>query len=323
MNIYSSTTRFKAQEILPVENTQRINTGLELNIEGVGKQYTRSFWGLSDVSLNLGPGVLGLLGPNGAGKSTLMRILATITKPTTGKVTWNGKDITKSPDELRAVLGYLPQDFGIYPHLSPIEFLEYLAAMKGLNGKTARNRIDELLQLVNLTEERKRPLGGFSGGMKQRVGIAQALLIDPFLLIVDEPTAGLDPEERAHFRNLLSDLSSERIVILSTHIVSDVEATATMIALISRGHLLRHTTPESLLQELQNKVWEWVVQSADLPALQERYRFSSQVRRADGVHVRAVAETRPTLDAESVEPNLEDVYLYTMSVASQPQNEGK
>lgn len=319
MSTYSTTTRQKAHAIPFVEQMQPEVTSLTLNIEGVGKQYTRNFWGLSDVSLSLNCGVLGLLGPNGAGKSTLMRILATITKPTTGKVTWNGRDTAKSPDELRTVLGYLPQDFGVYPHLTPVEFLEYLAAIKGLDGKAARKRIEELLQLVNLTEVRKRPLGGFSGGMKQRVGIAQALLNDPRLLIVDEPTAGLDPEERARFRNLLSDLSSERIVVLSTHIVSDVEATATMIALISKGRLLRHTTPEILLQELQNQVWEWVVQSTDLPTLQGRYRFSSQVRRMDGIHVRAVAESRPTLDAESVEPNLEDVYLHAMSVAGQSQ----
>jgi ABC-2 type transport system ATP-binding protein len=322
MSIFSSTTNLKAQTLPAAKRAQPDTISLTLNIEGVSKQYTRTFWGLSDVSLNLSSGVLGLLGPNGAGKSTLMRILATITKPTTGKVTWNGTDIAKSPDELRAVLGYLPQDFGVYPHLTPVEFLEYLASIKGLDGKAARNRIEELLQLVNLTEVRKRPLGGFSGGMKQRVGIAQALLNDPHLLIVDEPTAGLDPEERARFRNLLSDLSSERIVILSTHIVSDVEATATMIALISKGRLLRHTTSETLLQELQNQVWEWVVQSADLPALQGRYRFSSQVRRVDGIHVRAVAESRPTLEAESVEPNLEDVYLHAMSAAGQSQKEG-
>lgn len=322
MSIFSSTTDLKVQTIPAVEQTQQNSTTLTLNIEGVGKQYTRSSWGLRDISLNLRSGVLGLLGPNGAGKSTLMRILATITRPTTGKVSWNGKDIAKSPDELRAVLGYLPQDFGIYPHLTPVEFLDYLAAIKGLDSRAAHNRIEELLQLVNLTEVRNRPLGGFSGGMKQRVGIAQALLNDPRLLIVDEPTAGLDPEERARFRNLLSDLSSERIVILSTHIVSDVEATATMIALISNGRLLRYTAPETLLKELQDRVWEWVVQSTDLVALQGRYRFSSQVRRTDGVHVRAVAETRPTLEAQSVEPNLEDVYLNAMNGKAQTNEEG-
>ncbi|MBL8057800.1 MAG: ABC transporter ATP-binding protein, partial [Anaerolineales bacterium] len=266
MSTFTALAGPPATRALPIPTrAQAASSALSLAIEGVGKQYTRAVWGLSDLSLHLGVGVLGLLGPNGAGKSTLMRILATVTRPTTGRVLWNGTDIARAPDGLRAVLGYLPQDFGVYPHLNTVEFLEYLAALKGLDGRTARRRIDELLQLVNLTEVRRRPLGGFSGGMRQRVGIAQALLNDPRLLIVDEPTAGLDPEERARFRNLLSDLSSERIVILSTHIVSDVEATATAIALMSQGRLLRHAAPEILLQELQGQVWEWVVPSADLP----------------------------------------------------------
>ena len=183
-----------------------------------------TFRGLKGFSIEIKPGILGLLGPNGAGKSTFMRILATITKPTEGRVLWNDADVVKSPDSLRAVLGYLPQDFGVYPNLNCIEFLEYMAAIKGLDAKSTKRRIDELLQVVNLVEAAKRPLGGYSGGMKQRVGIAQALLNDPQLLIVDEPTVGLDPEERVRFRNLLSDLSGERIVILSTHIVSDVRS---------------------------------------------------------------------------------------------------
>ncbi len=211
---------------------------LQLSIRGVVKRYRGNVLGLDDFSLEIGPGVLGLLGPNGAGKSTLMRILATVTRPTAGVVTWNGADITRDPDSLRAVLGYLPQDFGVYPNLSALEFLEYVAAAKGLAGRAARARIEALLELVNLTDAARRPLGGFSGGMRQRVGIAQALLNDPRLLIVDEPTAGLDPEERVRFRNLLAELSGERIVILSTHIVSDVEATAGRIALIQRGRLV-------------------------------------------------------------------------------------
>lgn len=180
---------------------------MNLLIESVGKQYRGNVWGLQNISLQLRPGVLGLLGPNGAGKSTLMRILATVTRPTRGRVLWNDADVLSSPDPLRTVLGYLPQGFGIYPHLTAFEFLEYLAAVKGLEPSSARRRIDELLSVVNLTDVRDRPLGGFSGGMRQRVGIAQALLNDPQLLIVDEPTAGLDPEERVRFRNLLSELS--------------------------------------------------------------------------------------------------------------------
>lgn len=283
---------------------------MKLVIDKVSKLYKGKIWGLRDFSLEVRPGVLGLVGPNGAGKSTLMRILATVTKPTEGKVTWNGTDIAKSPDRLRAVLGYLPEDFGIYPNLNAVEFLEYLAAMKGLDGKLARKRIDELLQVVNLVEVRKRPLGGYSGGMKQRVGIAQALLNDPQLLIVDEPTSGLDPEERVRFRNLLSDLSGERIVILSTHIVSDVEAAATEIAIINEGRLLTHSTPEALLRAVEGKVWEWVIPSADLTAARQRYLISSTVRRSDGVHVRLVADTPPGAEAQAISPTLEDAYLH-------------
>src|SRR5579859_935756 len=208
---------------------------MQLVLEQLNKDYRGKPAALRGVNLSLGSGVLGLLGPNGAGKSTLMRILATITRATGGRVLWNGMDIAKNPDSLRGVLGYLPQDFGIYPNLSAIEFLEYLAAVKQIPSRTARQRIAELLELVNLVEAARRPLGGFSGGMRQRVGIAQALLSDPQLLIVDEPTGGLDPEERLRFRNLLSDLGGDRIVILSTHIVSDVEATASSIALIDQG----------------------------------------------------------------------------------------
>lgn len=283
---------------------------MELKISQLGKQYRRDFWGLKDFSLEVQPGVLGLLGPNGAGKSTFMRMLATITKPSAGTITWDGTDIAKSPDTLRAVLGYLPQDFGIYPNLNAIEFLEYMAAIKGLDANSARRRIDELLQLVNLVEVAKRPLGGYSGGMKQRVGIAQALLNDPQLLIVDEPTVGLDPEERVRFRNLLSDLSGERIVILSTHIVSDVEATATRIALVNKGSLLREAAPEDLLKELDGMVWEWSVPSAELPALKQQHIVSGTIRRSDGVEVRVISGSRPEAQAQNVTPNLEDAYLY-------------
>jgi len=286
---------------------------MKLSLEGVSKLYSGKVWGLRDFTLEVGPGILGLLGPNGAGKSTLMRILATITKPTNGTVIWNGLNIARSPNQLRAVLGYLPQDFGVYPNLNAIEFLEYLAAAKGLDRKTARQRIQELLQVVNLVEAQKRPLGSYSGGMRQRVGIAQALLNDPELLIVDEPTAGLDPEERVRFRNLLSELSGARIVILSTHIVSDVEAAATNIALIARGHLVTCAAPEELLQSVEGKVWERVVPSAELPALRQRYLTSSTMHRSDGVHLRIVAEEAPGAKAIPQPPTLEDAYLYWIS----------
>ena len=283
---------------------------MRLTVTDLGKQYRSDLWGLRNFSLEIKPGILGLLGPNGAGKSTFMRMLATITRPTDGRILWNDVDIVRSPDRMRAVLGYLPQDFGVYPNLNAVEFLEYMAAIKGLDSASAKRRIDELLQVVNLPEAAKRPLGGYSGGMKQRVGIAQALLNDPQLLIVDEPTVGLDPEERVRFRNLLSDLSGERIVILSTHIVSDVEATATHIALVNKGHLLCESAPEDLLRELEGKVWEWVVSSDDLPALKQKHIVSGTIRKSNGVQVRVVSGEPPQASARSVSPNLEDAYLY-------------
>jgi ABC-type multidrug transport system ATPase subunit len=294
---------------------------MRLVIEGVSKLYKGNVWGLRGFSMALEPGVLALVGPNGAGKSTLMRILATIAQPTEGRVTWTGADaapvdIARSPDVLREVLGYLPQDFGIYPNLNAVEFLEYLAALKGLDSHSARQRIDELLQIVNLGEVCKRPLGNYSGGMKQRVGIAQALLNDPQLLIVDEPTAGLDPEERVRFRNLLSDLAGSRIVILSTHIVSDAEATATEVAIIDNGHLLEHAAPERMLRAVQGKVWNWIIPSAELTTARQQHLISSTARRSDGVHVRVVSETPPNPDAQAVVPTLEDAYLYYLSLAN-------
>ena len=283
---------------------------MKLTVSDLGKQYRRDFWGLKGFSIEIKPGILGLLGPNGAGKSTFMRMLATITKPTDGKILWNDVDVVKSPDTMRAMLGYLPQDFGVYPNLNCVEFLEYMAAIKGLNAAATRKRIDELLQVVNLVEAAKRPLGGYSGGMKQRVGIAQALLNDPQLLIVDEPTVGLDPEERVRFRNLLSDLSGERIVILSTHIVSDVESTATRIALVNKGQLLRESAPEDLLKEIENKVWEWTVASDELVRIKQNHIVSGTIRKSDGVQVRVVSENQPNATAQSISPNLEDAYLY-------------
>jgi len=282
---------------------------MKLTIERVSKHYKRKAWALREFSLDLGPGVVGLIGPNGAGKSTLMRILATVSKPSEGRVTWNGADIATYPNAVREMLGYLPQDFGVYPHLTPVEFLGYLAAAKGLSLARTRQRIDELLILVNLTEVYNRPLGGFSGGMRQRVGIAQALLNDPRFLIVDEPTAGLDPEERVRFRDLLTTLSGDRIVLLSTHIVSDVEAVASSIALIAEGQLIRHAAPEFLLRDLDGRVWEWVVESDEVEEARRKWLVTGTVRRADGVHVRIVSAAPPSPDARPLPPALEDVYL--------------
>jgi ABC-type multidrug transport system ATPase subunit len=285
---------------------------LKLEIQEVGKRYKGDVWGVSNLNLDLETGVLGLLGPNGAGKSTLMRILATVTKATTGCVKWDGVDIATSPNRLRKVLGYLPQDFGIYPNLNAVEFLSYLATARGLSGRSADLRIDHLLELVNLSDVRKKPLGSLSGGMKQRVGIAQALLNDPKLLIVDEPTAGLDPEERVRFRSLLAELAGDRIVILSSHIVSDIEATATAIAVIKNGSLLFHGAPEDLLRQVEGKVWEMLISSADLTAAKQKFVLSGTVRTSEGVRVRVVAGEQPDGGAHSLIPTLEDAYLHLL-----------
>lgn len=283
---------------------------MEIVLKNLGKQYGKKVWGIQDLSLEIGPGVLGLLGPNGAGKSTLMSVIATITRPTCGQVVWNGVDLTDQPNRLRNVLGYLPQDFGIYPHLTAVEFLEYMAALKNLTPSESITKINQLLDLVNLSDARSRQLGEFSGGMKQRIGIAQALLNDPQVLIVDEPTAGLDPQERVRFRNLLSDLSGERIIILSTHIVPDVEAVATDIAVIKDGRLVEHALPEKMLELVEGKVWEVVVSSDELVKLREEAVVGSVVHRSRGVQTRIITDHPPTKQAEIMKPTLEDAYLF-------------
>jgi ABC-2 type transport system ATP-binding protein len=219
---------------------------VEIRIDALNKSYG-AVRAVVDFTLRLEPGVLGLLGPNGAGKSTLMRMLATVTKPSSGTIRFDGVDVVAAPDALRRTLGYLPQDFGIYPHLSASEFLEYIGALKGIPRRQLRTRIAGLLDLLNLSQVGSRPLGGFSGGMRQRVGIAQALLNDPRVLIVDEPTAGLDPEERVRLRTLLQGMASDRIIIFSTHICSDVESIAKSVAIIDRGVLLAYDAPANLL----------------------------------------------------------------------------
>jgi ABC-type multidrug transport system ATPase subunit len=242
-----------------------------------------------------------------------MSILATITLPTSGRVMWDGGDgpcdIASHPNTLRSTLGFLPQDFGVYPNLSAVEFLTYLAAIKGIDTRTAKQRVEELLTLVNLQSAKNRKVGGFSGGMRQRVGIAQALLNNPKLLIVDEPTAGLDPEERVRFRNLLSELSHDRIIILSTHIVSDVELTADRIALVAQGQLITCKTPDELLRSLDGKVWECIVPADMIAQFKQHHACSGTVRRQDGVHVRVVSDAKPWANAIAQPAVLEDAYL--------------
>lgn len=292
--------------------------GCSLLLESVTYRYARGPAAVSDLSLDLGPGILGLLGPNGAGKSTLMRVLATLAKPTAGRVRWNGVDIASDPNGLRACLGYLPQDFGVYSALSAREFLGFLAAVKGLAGARSRERVDTCISLVGLDESADRRLGEFSGGMRQRVGIAQALLNDPALLIVDEPTVGLDPEERMRFRHLLTDLAGQRLVILSTHIVSDVEASATALAVMDGGKLRFHGSPEALIQRADGHVWEWTVPAEQLSAVREQFVLCASLRRPDGIRVRVVSNESPHADAQAVTPGLEDAYTWLLGADAKP-----
>ena len=289
-----------------------------LCIESVSKRFRSGNYGVRDLSLTAKAGVLGLLGPNGAGKTTLMQMIATVTTPTAGRIFFDDIDIVARPDDLRRRLGYLPQDFGVYDNLTAYEFLSYFASLKGVRGKA---KVQEMLELVNLHHAASRAVGGFSGGMKQRLGIAQALVNDPDLVIVDEPTAGLDPEERVRFRNVLSDLGVGRLVILSTHIVSDVESIATEIAIMREGSLVAMATPEALMREAAGSVWQIVVPSETFEQLRRTMHVSNAVRKADGVHARIVAPVRPVPTATPAEPTLEDAYMFTMkrgAAGSQP-----
>src|SRR3954463_5185194 len=283
-----------------------------LSIEQVSKRFRAGNFGVRDLSFEAKSGVIGLLGPNGAGKTTLMQMIATITRPTSGRILFHGTDIAKRPNELRRRLGYLPQDFGVYDNLTALEFLRYFAALKGVRS---RKRITEMLETVNLHTVANRQVGGFSGGMKQRLGIAQALINDPEVVIVDEPTAGLDPEERVRFRNLLSDLGVGRLVILSTHIVSDIESIATEIAIMKHGQLVALATPEELLRRADGNVWESIVSSEHFERFRGQLTVSNAVRRPDGVHVRTVGP-KPLDDAPPAEPRLEDAFLSVMSGAA-------
>ncbi len=271
---------------------------------------------LSGVNLCLHSGELvGLIGPNGAGKSTLMKLMATLDKPTGGDLTLDGVSLVKKPGPMRRVLGYLPQQVPVYPNLSAKEFLHYMAAMKGLRRAEATRQVAALLQQLHLADAGKKPLGSFSGGMRQRVGIATALLGNPQILIVDEPTTGLDPQERVTLRNLLSELAQQRIVLLSTHIVSDVEAVAGRIMLLQGGHLLYDGSPAGVLAAAAGRVWEYRLPPGQLPPAD--LTVSSLVQTAEGVQVRAVAATPPVQNAREVVATLEDACL----VALQPGGE--
>ncbi len=281
---------------------------MQLTIQNISKKYNRNKYGIKDFSLTLKPGILGLLGPNGAGKSTLMRILASISKPTEGKVLLDGEDVVKHPNKVREILGYLPQDFGVYPNLNAYEFLEYIAAMKGVGGSNIRERIAHLLEDVNLIDAAKSPIGSYSGGMKQRIGIAQVLLNDPKILIFDEPTVGLDPEERLRFRQLLSDRANDAIILLSSHIVSDIESIADEVAIMKGGSLLAHGTLTKLVNKAEGKVYEQVIPTQRLADFKEHHAVVHTTRHSDGILVRYLTD-QPSAEGKQCVPSLEDAYL--------------
>ena len=287
---------------------------MQLTIRNLSKRYANGVQALAAVSLDVPPGMFGLLGPNGAGKSTLMRTLATLQSADSGTATLGDIDVLKEPERVRGVLGYLPQDFGVYPKVSAAELLDHLARLKGIvDAKSRRDVVDALLHRVNLYEVRKQKLGGFSGGMRQRFGIAQAMLGNPKLVIVDEPTAGLDPEERVRFHNLLADIASDVVVILSTHIVSDVEDLCAQFAVINKGQLLLTGRPADYVASLVGRMWSRAVDKRDIDTVKDQARVVSTRLAAGRTVVRAYGESSPGPGFDAVAPDLEDVYFCTIA----------
>lgn len=283
---------------------------MELKTIGLTKKFG-SKTAVNDLNITLSNGVYGLLGANGAGKTTFMRLLCNIQNPTSGKVLLNGKNIVGLGEQYRNLLGYLPQNFGYYPDFTTLDFLLYVAALKGLNERTARKKSKDFLEAVALSAESNHKIKTFSGGMKQRLGIAQAMLNDPRILILDEPTAGLDPKERVRFRNLISAFSKDRIVILSTHIVSDVEFIAEEIVMMKSGHIVHFGKPQEITSEINGQVWECLVPTAYAEKYAATYN-TSNLRNTDNNQtiLRIIADRPPMENAVRVQPNLEDLYLF-------------
>lgn len=282
---------------------------MNLVFENVSKVFQETV-ALEKINLTMSSGVYGLLGPNGAGKTTMMKIMTDLIPPSTGRVLLDGRDIAAMGAEFRKKLGYLPQDFGVYPNFTAEQFLLYIARLKGLSKYEAKRQTDDLLAMVGLEEKARKKLRGFSGGQRQRVGVVQALLGDPEILVLDEPTAGLDPEERIRFRGIISALSQQKIVLLSTHIVSDIEAIANRVILLKKGSILAVKRPTDLLGRMEGKVWSVTVGTEHEPEFVQKFSCSN-IMHMDGKSViRLISEQRPWADAIPQAPNMEDMYLY-------------
>jgi ABC-2 type transport system ATP-binding protein len=287
---------------------------MQLEIRNVSKTYRNGVQALKNVSLTIPPGMYGLLGPNGAGKSTLMRTIATLQQPDRGTIGLGDLDVLNQKDEVRKTLGYLPQEFGVYPNVTAQKLLDHFAVLEGLTDKQARKEtVDALLHQTNLWNARKQKLGGYSGGMRQRFGIAVALLAHPRLVIVDEPTAGLDPAERVRFLNLLGDLGEDVIVILSTHIVEDVSELCRRMAIIDNGEIVLEAEPLRAIEELRGRIWRRMVPKGELPAVEREHAVIATKLLAGRTFVHVHNETSPGPEFERVEPDLKDVYFTAMA----------
>lgn len=286
-----------------------------LDIRNVVKTYGKNVTAVNDVSLQLSAGVVGLVGHNGAGKTSLMQMIATLTRPTSGQILFDGADIARTPNAIRGRLGFLPQDFGVYPNLSALEFLQYFAALKGVRDPA---RLRQLLEMVNLHEHAHRAASTFSGGMRRRLGIAQALLNDPDILIVDEPTAGLDPEERLRFRHLLSEIGFQKLVIVSTHIVSDIENMAGHLAVMRAGRLVAYQTPDCFVQQARGRVWSATVDAGQYEVLRAQVHVLQAQRQGGAIQLRIAHPHAPCAGARETEPSLEEALMTLRYAAQEP-----
>ena len=291
---------------------------MSLTIQNLSKTYPNGVKAINNISIQIGKGMFGLLGPNGAGKSSLMRTIATLQKSDKGSIHFNGIDVLKDPMSLRKVLGYLPQDFGVYPKMSAEKLLDYFAVLKGISNKKDRQHIiEKVLALTNLEAVKTKHVSGYSGGMKQRFGIAQLLLNKPQLLIVDEPTAGLDPAERNRFLNVLRSVGTESTVIFSTHIVEDVKDLCNDMAIINQGQILKRTTPAAAISAMENKIWTCNISAEQLAVYKEQfYLLSSGFNTDNSLNVRVYSKEQPSEEFVLIQPTLEDVYFKELGVRS-------